>query len=151
MRRLKLVLGVAALMVAMLVATAAPASAQTFFFDDGDGNGDFVQDSEQEAESGDLDQSIEVTGGGDNSNQCVGTQLVGNTGNTQNVIDVVDAGDFNGRLDDNDDDDFDDFFFDDGDGNGDFDFDDAESSIEVSPTNVTSCDQQVNQAATASG
>ncbi len=95
------------------------------FFDD---FGDVSHDIEQEAESGDVDQSFEVTGGGDNSNQTVSTQGVANTGNVQNAIGVSGFG--NG---------------------GDFEFDDVGSSIEVSPTNITSSDQQVNQAATASG
>jgi hypothetical protein len=50
----------------------------------------------------------------------------------------------------------DDFFFDDGnrffgDDDGDFEFDNVGSSIEVSPVNTTSSDQEVNQAASASG
>src|SRR5918993_3334699 len=65
---------------------------ECFFFDeeecffDGDGDNDFFdfadgidQDVEQEAESGDVDQSFEVTGTGDNSNQTVSTQGVANT------------------------------------------------------------------------
>ncbi|HEX8258995.1 MAG TPA: hypothetical protein VF558_01745, partial [Rubrobacteraceae bacterium] len=45
-----------------------------------DNNNDFVpvvtQDFEQEAESGDVDQSFDVSGTGDNSNQTVGIQGV---------------------------------------------------------------------------
>ena len=96
-----------------------------FFFDD---FGDVSQDIEQEAESGDVDQDFDVSSTGDNSNQTVSTQGVANTGNAQNAIGVSDFG--NG---------------------GDFEFDEVGSSIEVSPTNMTSSDQQVNQAATASG
>jgi opacity protein-like surface antigen len=159
MRRIKTVLGVVAVMAAMLVVFAAPALAQ-----------DISQDSEQEAESGDVDQSFEVTSEGDNSNQTAGIQGVSNTGNAQNQIGIVDAGDgfnngddfFNDDFDEfcDDDDDFCDFFDDDNrfffdddfdNGFGGFEFDDVGSSIEVSPTNVTSSDQQVNQAATASG
>jgi hypothetical protein len=155
MRRIKIVLGVVAVMAAMLVVFAAPALAQ-----------DISQDSEQEAESGDVDQSFDVTSEGDNSNQTAGIQGVSNTGNTQNQIGVIDAGDgffnddFDEFCDDNDDDDFCDFFDDDNrfffnddfdNGFGGFEFDEVGSSIEVSPTNVTSSDQQVNQAATASG
>jgi hypothetical protein len=167
MKRIKTVLGVVAVMAAMLVVFAAPAMAQ-----------EISQDSEQEADSGDVDQSFEVTSEGDNSNQTAGIQGVSNTGNTQNQIGVIDAGDgfFNGDdffnnedefCDDNGDDGFCDDFFDDGnrfffddDGNrffgddddgGNFEFDNVGSSIEVSPTNVTSSDQEVNQAATASG
>jgi hypothetical protein len=87
------------------------------------------QETEQEGESGELDQSFEVTGSGDNSNQCVGIQGVGNTGNAQNVTDVIQYG---SEADD-------------------FEFDEVDSSIDVSPTSTTTCDQQVNQAASATG
>src|SRR5215210_917075 len=89
MRRTKLVLAVAATMVAMLVAFAAPAMA-----DDRHNHHDrfFFHDSEQEADSGDVDQSFEVTGGGDNSNQTVSIQGVANTGNAQNRIGITQIG-----------------------------------------------------------
>jgi hypothetical protein len=87
------------------------------------------QETEQEGESGELDQSFEVTGSGDNSNQCVGIQGVGNTGNAQNVTDLIQYG---SEADD-------------------FEFEEVDSSIDVSPTNTTSCEQQVNQAASATG
>jgi hypothetical protein len=85
------------------------------------------QESSQEAQSGDIDQSFTVTNSGDNSNQCAGVQGVANTGNAQNQISVVQNG---SEADD-------------------FSFEDSGSSIEVNPTNYTSCDQQVNQAASA--
>jgi hypothetical protein len=124
------------------------------FFDDG-----FSQDNEQEADSGDVDQSFDVSGGGDNSNQTAGIQGVANTGNAQNQFNFTDFGNFDNDFDRNDfdrdgfDDDFffdrNDFFFD---GNGgDFDFEDSGASIEVSPINTTSSDQEVNQAASAFG
>jgi hypothetical protein len=94
-----------------------------FDFDEG-----LNQDVEQEAESGDVDQSFDVSGTGDNSNQTVGTQGVANTGNAQNVIDVTQVG---GDADD-------------------FEFDDVGSSIEVSPSSTTDSDQRVNQSASAS-
>ena len=106
-----------AALLAMLAVAAIPAMAQ------------LDQGTEQEAESGELDQSFEVTGSGDNSNQCVGIQGVGNTGNAQNVIDVLQYG---STADD-------------------FEFEEVDSSIDVSPVNTTECDQQVNQAASASG
>ena len=133
-------------------------------FDFNDGFGDF----EQEAESGDVDQSFDVSQTGDNSNQTAGIQGVANTGNAQNQIGVIDAGGF-GDLDANDDDerfffvddnnDDDGIFFGDdfdndrffGDNDGDFEFDEVGSTIEVSPTNTTSSDQQVNQTASAFG
>jgi hypothetical protein len=175
------------------------------FFDCNNTNNNVVpaitQDFDQEAESGDVNQSFDVSNTGDNSNQTVGIQGVANTGNAQNQIGVVDAGDFadfdnnnddfcdffdcdeddfcddfrgddfcedledfcddfdgNGICDffDDDDDDFrrfdDDFFFfgDDND-NGDIEFEEGGSTIELSPTNTVSSDQQVNQAASASG
>lgn len=68
-----------------------------------------VQETEQEAESGDIDQDFDVSQTGDNSNQTVGIQGVANTGNVQNAIDVVDAGNFGDFGDD-------DVFVDDNDG-----------------------------------
>src|SRR4028119_195947 len=157
MKRIKTVLGVVAVMAAMLVAFAAPAMADDrddwewndrhhdddvcwflgvwvcddndrdrFDFDDGfffggDGFGDF----EQEAESGDVDQSFDVSGTGADSNQTAGTQGVANTGNAQNQIGVFQIG---SDADD-------------------FEFDEVGSSIEVSPTNTTSSDQEDKQEA----
>jgi hypothetical protein len=106
-----------AALLAMLALAAIPAIAQV------------GQESEQEAESGDLDQSFTVTSSGDNSNQCVGIQGVGNTGNAQNLIDVIQYG---STADE-------------------FEFEDSGASIDVSPESSTTCDQQVNQAASASG
>jgi hypothetical protein len=94
-----------------------------------DFDGELDQDVEQDAESGDLDQSFDVSQTGDNSSQCVSTQGVANTGNAQNVIDLTQL---DGEVDD-------------------FEFDEVDSSIEVSPESSTTCDQQVNQAASASG
>ena len=106
-----------AALLAMLAVAAVPAIAQ------------ISQETEQDAESGELDQSFTVTSSGDNSNQCVGIQGVGNTGNSQNVTDVLQYG---STADD-------------------FEFEEVGSTIDVSPSNTTSCDQQVNQAASASG
>src|ERR687894_2968755 len=89
------------------------------FFDISDDDEDFErfdfdgaldQDVEQEAESGDVDQSFDVSQTGDNSSQCVGTQGVANTGNAQNIIDLTQL---DGEADD-------------------FEFDEVDSSIEVS-------------------
>ena len=96
-------------------------------FDRFDFDGDLSQDVEQDAESGDIDQDFDVSSTGDNSNQCVGIQGVANTGNAQNVLDLT-------QLDGDADD---------------FEFDEVGSSIEVSPESSTTCDQQVNQAASA--
>jgi hypothetical protein len=106
-----------AALLAMLIVAAVPAIAQ------------IGQESEQETESGEVDQSFEVAGSGDNSNQCANIQGVANTGNTQNQIDLIQYG---SEADD-------------------FEFDEVGSSLDVSPANSTACDQQVNQAASASG
>src|SRR5918997_2746917 len=87
-----------------------------------DFDGELDQDVEQEAESGDVDQSFDVSGTGDNANQCVGTQGVANTGNTQTVgsFDLL-GGDFD-----------------------DFDIDDSGADIDVGGTNTTDCTSEVN-------
>src|ERR687893_2754063 len=113
MKKLMLV----AALLAMLALAAIPAIAQV------------SQETEQEGEAGDLDQSFTVSSEGDNSNQCVGIQGVGNTGNAQNVTDILQYG---STADE-------------------FEFEEVGSDIAVSPTSTTTCDQQVNQAASASG
>ena len=106
-----------AALLAMLIVAVVPAIAQV------------SEEGEQETESGEVDQSFEVAGSGDNSNQCANIQGVGNTGNSQNVIDLIQD---SSTADD-------------------FEFEEVGSSIDVSPENSTTCDQQVNQAASASG
>ncbi len=87
------------------------------------------QEGEQESESGEVDQSFTVTSEGDNSTQCAGIQGVGNTGNAQNQLDLIQYGSIA----------------------DDFEFDEVGSNIDVSPNSTTECNQQVNQAASASG
>jgi hypothetical protein len=106
-----------AAVLAMVIVAAVPAIAQ------------IGQESEQETESGDVNQSFDVSSTGDNSNQCVGIQGVANTGNAQNQLDLIQYG---SEADD-------------------FEFDEVGSTITVSPESSTKCDQQVNQAASASG
>ncbi len=106
-----------AALLAMLIVAAVPAIAQ------------IGQESEQETESGEVDQSFEVAGSGDNSNQCANIQGIGQTGNAQNQTSLIQYG---SEADD-------------------FEFDEVGSTITVSPSNTTTCDQQVNQAASASG
>jgi hypothetical protein len=86
------------------------------------------QEGEQDTDSGDVDQNFTVTGGGDNSNQCANVQGAANTGNSQNQIDLIQ---YASEADD-------------------FEFDETGSTITVSPVNTATCDQQVNQAASAS-
>jgi hypothetical protein len=106
-----------AAVLAMIIVAAVPAIAQ------------IGQEGEQDAESGDVNQSFEVSSSGDNSNQCAGIQGVANTGNAQNQTSLIQYG---SEADD-------------------FEFDEVGSSVEVSPSSTTTCDQQVNQAASASG
>jgi hypothetical protein len=88
-----------------------------------------TQEFDQQAESGDVSQSFNVSNTGDNSNQCANVQGVANTGNAQNQIGVLQYG---SEADD-------------------FSFEDSGSTITVSPNSATRCDQAVNQAATAYG
>ena len=84
------------------------------------------QESEQESESGDVNQSFTVTSSGDNSNQSVGAQGTANTGNAQNQVAVeqVDSSAENIEVE-------------------------GGSSIEVSPEQATQTQQEVEQAAAA--
>ena len=104
-----------AALLAMLVVVEVPAIAQ------------IDQESEQETESGEVDQSFEVSSEGDNSNQCAGIQGVANTGNAQNQTSLIQYG---SEADD-------------------FEFDEVGSTITTSPANTATCDSQVNQAASA--
>jgi maltose-binding protein MalE len=113
MRKLMLL----AALLAMLALAVVPALAQV------------DQESEQDTDSGDVNQTFTVTGGGDNSNQCAGVSGAANTGNSQNQIDLIQ---YASEADD-------------------FEFDETGSTITVSPVNTATCDQQVNQAASASG
>ncbi len=88
-----------------------------------------TQGTEQEGESGEISQDFSATSEGDNSNQCVGIQGAANTGNSQNVIDLIQ---YASTADD-------------------FEFEEVGSDIAVSPVNTTTCDQKVQQAASASG
>jgi hypothetical protein len=90
-----------------------------------------TQTPEQEVESGDSSQNFTVTGGGDNSSSCQMVQGINNTGNalTQtNVLQYATEGEV--EVDDS----------------GNFERDPSQNA------NVPKvCDQQVNQAASASG
>jgi hypothetical protein len=105
-----------AALLAMVVVAAVPAIAQ------------IEQGNEQEAESGDSEQTFTVTGGGDNSNSCQGVQGINNTGNA-----VQNSG-----------------FLQYANPDGEIEIDDA-GNFAISPSSSTSCTQQVNQAASASG
>jgi hypothetical protein len=106
-----------AALLAMLALVVVPALAQV------------TQENEHDADSGDLNQQSTVTGGGDNSNQCVGQQITGNTGNSQDQTNIL-------QYASND---------------AEFEFDDSGSFIAENPVNTTNCKEAVNQAASASG
>jgi hypothetical protein len=86
------------------------------------------QGNEQEVESGDSSQTFTVTGGGDNSNACQGVQGVNNTGNAVQNTSVLQYGSEDSGVEV-----------------------DESGNFEISPESSTSCTQQVNQAASASG
>src|SRR5215208_3429478 len=87
------------------------------------------RESEQDVESGAVDQSFSVTGSS-NSSQCAPIQSVAQTGNAQDLIGVIDAASQEG---------------------GDVTFEDGGSSVSLSPELATECVQEVNQSASASG
>jgi hypothetical protein len=103
-------------------------------------------ESEQEGESGETDQSADLSQSGDNANQCVGVQPVSNTGNAITAIDIIlqlptgeqelkrhDTEAFLDLIDELD-----------------LDLEDIGSTIELDPEQAVECAQAVDQAATAS-
>ena len=101
MKRITLVLGVVAVMVAMLVALAAPAMARDFDFNDHDNDFDdikdvnqfgifdnndgfFDSDLDQESESGDVENNFRVSNTGDFASQTTPALQFSNTGNFNN-------------------------------------------------------------------
>ena len=125
-----------ALILALVLLTlgfAVPVAAQT------------DQESELEAESGEIDQLGEVLGEGDNANQCVGLQPVSNSGNALTAVDIIiqlPTGQEAKRLDIKAVLDLIDEL--------DLDLEDLGSSIEMDPELAVECAQAVEQAATAS-
>ena len=105
-------------MLAMAMAVAAPiAMAQG------------ERESEQDVESGEVDQSFSVTGSS-NSSQCAPIQSAAQTGNAQDLVGVIDAAREEG---------------------GDVTFEEGGSSVTLSPELATECVQEINQAASAAG
>jgi hypothetical protein len=144
MRKMTMLAAMLALVAMTMVATPAMAQDRLenrldrfdddFFFVDGfdrfdrfDFDDGISQDFDQEADSGDVDQSFEVSSDGDNSNQSVGTQGVTNTGNAQSQFGFTQ---FDSEIDD-------------------FEFEDGGADIDVSPEFDLESDQSVDQAATA--
>ena len=105
-------------MLAMAMAIAAPiAMAQG------------ERETEQDVESGEVDQSFSVTGDS-NSSQCAPIQSAAQTGNTQDLIGVVNSARERG---------------------GDVTFEDGGSSVTLNPELATECIQEINQSASAAG
>jgi LPXTG-motif cell wall-anchored protein len=105
-----------AAMLAMVLAVSAPAIAQV------------GQESDQGGESGDINQSFNVTGGSSNGNSCTPLQGTAQSGNSQGQIDVTQSDKSNAD---------------------DFEFEDSGSNITSSGSLSTECKQEVNQAASA--
>jgi hypothetical protein len=144
MRKMTMLAAMMALVAMTMVATPAMAQDRLenrldrfddgFFFVDGfdrfdrfDFDEGISQDFDQEADSGDVDQSFEAFSDGNNSNQSVGTQGVTNTGNAQSQFGFTQ---FDSEIDD-------------------FEFEDGGADIDVSPEFDLESDQSVDQAATA--
>src|SRR5215216_6027226 len=102
-------------LLAIVLIAAAPAFAQV------------EQEDEQEGESGEVDQSFEVSGSGSNANQCAPIQGTAQSGNAQGATDLIEA---NSDTDE-------------------FEFEENGSTITTSPSGSTECVQEVNQAASA--
>jgi hypothetical protein len=105
LRRILSVLTAAALMTAMLVVLQGPAMAQSLDFDNNDffdngffgfdnnADNDFFDDNgfggfdinQETDETGDVDLSVGIGNGGNNSNQTAAPLQFGNTGNLQNA------------------------------------------------------------------
>jgi LPXTG-motif cell wall-anchored protein len=106
-----------AAVLVMVLGTSVPALAQV------------EQEDEQEGESGEVDQSFDVSSSGDSANQCAEILAAAQSGNAQNIQELIQT--------DSDADDF--------------EFEDGGSSIDVSPELTEECEQTINQAASAAG
>ena len=109
---------VLAAMLAMVFVVAVPAMAN---------HNDVSQSFEQESESGDIDQSFDISGGGDNGSQCANVTGDVNTGNLQNTSGSLQ---FASDIEE-------------------IEQEDIGSDLSVSGTSPVTCEQQVNQAAAA--
>ncbi len=140
MRKMTMLAAMLALVVMSMVASPAMALDRfdrlehrldrfddSFFFDAFDFDDGISQDLDQEADSGNVDQSFEVSSDGDNSNQSVGLQGVTNTGNVQSQFGFTQ---FDSEIDD-------------------FEFEDDGADIDLSPEFDLESDQSVDQAAAA--
>jgi hypothetical protein len=173
LRRIKVILAAAMAMATLMVVTASPAMAQTFFIDRGDfdrfDRGHFVDNvgpADQEFSirritSGAANPTTNISNTGNNVNLCTPVQQVANTGNVANEQGVVQNNannngftpvnngfvPVNGFTTDG----FGFFPVDNnfgfGFGNGDLDFEG--SSINIEPSATADCTQTINQSAAA--
>jgi hypothetical protein len=104
-----------AALLAMLVVAAIPAIAQV------------EQDFDQETESGEVEQSFEISGSGDNGSQCVNVNGTTNTGNLQTETGTIQYASDIEELEQ----------------------EDIGSDLSVTGTGTVTCEQMVNQAAAA--
>ncbi len=104
-----------AALLAMMIVAAVPAIAQV------------EQEFEQETESGDVDQTFEVSGSGDNGNQCANVSGVTNTGNLQNSTGFIQYASEIEELEQ----------------------EEIGADLSVTGTSTVECTQDVNQAASA--
>jgi len=111
---LKKIMMLAALL-AMLVVAAIPAIAQV------------EQGFEQETDSGEAEQSFEISSTGDNGSQCANVNGTLNTGNLQNTNGMIQYASDIEELEQ----------------------EDIGSDLSVTGTGTVTCEQQVNQAAAA--
>jgi hypothetical protein len=114
-------------MAAMVLGLAVPAVAGGV--NTGNAQNRVGQDTEQNAEGGDVAQSFESSSSGNNSNVCLAPSFVTNTGNAQNAIAPIQDSSTAGS----------------------FEFEEVSSDIVIGGVNETTCAQEVNQAASAGG
>src|SRR5919205_3710709 len=165
MRRIKLILAAAMAMATLMVVTASPAMAQTFFIDRGDFDRfdrdhfvDNVGPADQEFSirritSGAANPTTNISNTGNNVNLCPTVQQVSNTGNVANEQGFVPVG--NGFIDNGFLFPVDNGFIDNGflfpndnfGFGGDVDFEG--SNITIEPSSTADCTQTIDQAAAA--
>src|SRR5919199_1913165 len=160
LRRIKVILAAAMVMATLMVVTASPAMAQTFFIDRGDfdrfDRDHFVDNvglADQEFSirritSGAANPTTNISNTGNNVNLCTPVQQVSNTGNVANEQGFVPVD--NGFLSPVDNGFIDNGFLFPADNfgfGGDVDF--TGSNITIEPSATATCDQTNNQAAAA--
>jgi hypothetical protein len=147
-KRSPLLVAMTAMMsVAAIMATAGMADTST----EQNVGESITQDSSSGTESGEVGQTFEVAGSGDNSDQCAGVQGATNTAPLEGGIDLLQNVS-----------EAEDFVFEDVGGSdlnilqsdaeaGNFEFDGGGGPLTVGGANETACDQKADQSGSASG